>query len=256
MKWAGRHSFLFAATVLAVLCLSAYGTADHDVLRVPISPYPPWRIIDDDGRITGIDVEVMQELCRRMGLKLEMEQAPFARCLLLLEHGDMDMGASLQKRPERELYLQYLTPPYILGSDKVFYVLRGSGVQIRSYSDLQGLRVGVTPGTKYFPRFDNDKTLNKVAAKDYGHLITMLEGHRIDAFVYSASVGDYLVMINDCSHKIVHSPYRFTKALHGYLAISRHSPLASRLEEFNRHLQQMIDEGVVEHIMARYLSAE
>lgn len=242
-----------------VLCFSALGSfraiaEGPYILRAPISSYAPWRIVTPDGSFDGIDVELMRELCGRMGLQLTMLKAPFNRALAMLEEGTMDMGSSLQRRPEREKVYHYIEPPYITGSDKVFYVLREEGAVVARYADLEGLRIGVIPGTKYFPEFDRDEALTKVPCRDYEQLYSMLTERRLDAFVYTSSVGDYLMKKAGHEDTLMHAPYKYTKKLQGYLVISKKSLHARRLPEFSRHLKDMIDEGVVERIMRKYLS--
>lgn len=240
------------ALAIPLLIMQPVAVAESDVLRAPISPYAPWRIVSPNGEVSGIDVDVIKEICSRMGLTLKTEEVPFARALVMLEQGDCDIGTSLQRRPDREIYMHYLEPPYITGSDKVFYILRRSGCQINSYEDLESLRIGVIAGTKYFPRFDSDTSLNKIAARDADHLFELLLNQRIDTFVYASSVGDYLMKVGGHTKDVVQAPYRHSKQIKGYLTLSKRSPLAFRLEEFNYHLQRMLNEGVVQQIMNKY----
>lgn len=244
---------ILVVILLLGMAVSSFGEDRREVLRVPISPYAPWRIIEPDGRIHGVDVEVLRELCARMGLRLSMEVMPFTRCLLSLEQGECDVGTSLQRRPERESFLTYIDPPYAVGGDTCFYVLKKSDFEIVDYDDLRTLRVGVILGTKYFPRFDSDRRIKKIPAKSPGHLVSMLQEGRIDTFIFAESVGDYLVSEKQCADAVVQSPYRESGALLGRLAISKQSYLVERHDEFEHHLQQMSDDGTLQAIMDRYL---
>jgi len=70
-----------------------------------------------------------------------------------------------------------------LGESLTFGVLTLPGLELKSYDDLKEVSVVVPIGAKMGSPFDQDKSLNKVPAKDYVTAMLMLERGRVDAAV-------------------------------------------------------------------------
>lgn len=75
----GVLSVLFSATVILVLGSHAWSGEVLDrvessgVLRIPSEPgWPPYSFTDGDGNYTGFDVEVAEEIARRLNVKLQV----------------------------------------------------------------------------------------------------------------------------------------------------------------------------------------
>lgn len=52
--------------------------------------YPPFNYVDENGRPTGIDVDLAKEACRRMGYKVEFDTINWEDKNRLLETGSVD----------------------------------------------------------------------------------------------------------------------------------------------------------------------
>ncbi|WP_165610761.1 substrate-binding periplasmic protein [Pseudodesulfovibrio hydrargyri] len=223
------------------------------MLRVALDPFPPWKYLDQDGEPRGMDVDFIEMLARRMGLKVEYAMYPFSRALYQLEYGEADMMSGVLRRKEREAYLHYLEPPYKNHSDKAFYLLRGRSHLLRTYDDLHGLRVGTQIGTKYFPQFDNDAKIAKVATHSFELSLRMLVANRIDVAVNTEAAGDYEIRKFGLQGSVAKAPYIYRERQDVYMVLSRKSPLADRLDEFNSVLADLVREGAFRRIVAKYI---
>ncbi|MUM78559.1 transporter substrate-binding domain-containing protein [Pseudodesulfovibrio sp. F-1] len=244
-----------AGVVLAAVAVlaAAPGTlaGDKAVLRVSFNSLPPWKVLNPDDEPAGIDVELLEMLAQRMGLTVEYVHYPFKRGLKMMESGEIDLMTSILRRPEREMYLHFIEPPYKNETCKAFYVLKGREHVISSHADLRGLRVGTILGVGYYPEFDGDPGIDRYPVASIELNIRMLLAGRIDAFISTESSGDYRIAaagLGDKVSKVVHV-YREPQNVH--MALSRRSPHAARLDEFNRTMADLVAEGAVDRARER-----
>ncbi len=77
---------------------------------------------------SGIDVDIIKEIARRLNLKVTYNEGSWKRCLVMLENGSSDILSSVLKTPEREEYMYFVEPPYITHSPTAFYLKKGKGI--------------------------------------------------------------------------------------------------------------------------------
>jgi polar amino acid transport system substrate-binding protein len=86
--------------------------ARKDMLIAAINPtVPPIQYIDDDGNIIGMDVDLGNEIAKRLCLKMDFQSTQFATMIPILKEGRIDMINSFMfYTPERAA--QVLMVPY------------------------------------------------------------------------------------------------------------------------------------------------
>jgi polar amino acid transport system substrate-binding protein len=151
------HSRLF----LAVLTAAALGLANSamaqsiadkvkqaGVVRVGTgNDTPPMNYLDDNGKWTGFDVELGDEIAKRLGVKLERVPVNNKTRIAFLANGQIDMALSnISRTVSREEQVDFVDPPY-LWTAKVFYAKKG---QFKSLAELGGKRIGVNQGSNAF----------------------------------------------------------------------------------------------------------
>lgn len=146
---------IFALT-LAVLMIAACftgcskGTTLKDIqkagkLVMATSPdFPPFEELQADGTVTGIEVEIMELICKELGVKLEIKQMSFDSVLPGVQAGKYDVGVSgISVTPKREKNVLF-TAPYCLAAQAIV-VLEGS--DITNKAGLTGKKIAVQEGT-------------------------------------------------------------------------------------------------------------
>ena len=103
-------------------------------IKVAVEHFPPWSFTKPT--VGGINIEIINKLCKKLNLKIEYIKCPWNRCLHLMENGEADMLSGVLKRPEREKYLHFITPPYKTKSTKAFYLKKKGGVILKKFEDL------------------------------------------------------------------------------------------------------------------------
>ncbi|ADU61547.1 MAG: transporter substrate-binding domain-containing protein [Pseudodesulfovibrio sp.] len=246
-----------AGFVLALVALAALGfcppvLADGGVLRVSFNDLPPWKVLGPKGEPTGIDVEFLNMLAARMGLTVEYVHYPFKRGLKLTESGDVDAMIGVLRRPEREAYLHYIEPAYKHETSKAFFVLKGRENTIARHEDLYGLRVGTVLGGRYYPGFDDDTRIFKHPVTSYDLNFRMLLAGRIDAVVMTETAGVYRVAQLGLGNTVVKATYVHRDHQDVYMVLSKRSVHADRLEEFSRVMDELVREGALDAVAARF----
>lgn len=236
-----------------IICLSLLHPtlAAKNELVVPISEFSPWKMTAGD-RYFGIDIEILRKMAERLGLRLRFISCPFARCLEHMKEGKADLITSLLKRPDRQIYIHYLQPPYH-NDRKVFYVLKGKSHVLQRYEDLYNLRVGVKRRVKYFARFDQDPKIRKEEVTDVIQNMEKLAMGRIDTFINSETQGDYLIAISGFQHQFDKAEVTFEGYDPVYFGMSKRSQFVPRANDFERILIQLLEEGQIESVKREFV---
>ncbi|BBD09513.1 substrate-binding periplasmic protein [Desulfovibrio ferrophilus] len=241
----------FIALVYTLLPVSAQAES----IEVATDYWPPFRMTTASGDIIGLDVELMEEIGNRMGLKFEFIRYPWARCLTNLKSGESDFMTGLAKTPDRETFIAYTTPPYYT-CHPTFYTQKGMGQTIQSYADLQGHEVGYVRASKYFDQFDNDTTLSKQDLTDEKTMLRMLVSGRLGVIIGTDCQITHDIQSMGLGDKVEPIAYKPDVPIHLYIGISRNSPYLRRMNDFNAILAEMISDGTIEMIAARYFTHE
>ncbi len=145
-------------------------------------------------------------------------------------------------------------PPYKTKTNKALYVLKGNENLITEYEDMYSLRIGTQLGGKYFPRFDTDENIDKSSVKSFKLNIKMLLAGRIDAFITTEAAGDYRLAQSGLTGSITKAQYVFQEEQDVCMVLSKRSPYASRLAEFNTVMRELVEGGMFEQIKKEYIS--
>lgn len=187
-------------------------------LVIATSPdFPPFESLDGSGNVSGIEIDILEEVCAQLGLTLEIQQMDFDSVLPGVQAGKYDLGASgitvTEKRQKNVLF----TDPYCLAAQAIV-VKEGSPIQ--SKADLAGKTVSVQTGTTAESFcMESGYTVNAYAANNDAQS-ALLQG-KVDAWViddltaadmvkvYNAQGGDQLVILSEA---MTTEPYAFAMA--------------------------------------------
>lgn len=206
-----------------------------------------------------LDMELDQAIVSAFATKLNAEvkgsKVPFARRLLQLKTGQIDLLVGILKNPEREDYAYFLTPPYKEKTNKIFIMRKGEGNQLKQYEDLYNLTVGVQIGSKYFPRFDEDLKIHKISSTEDESRLKMLLKNRFDALIHTEFYGTYLIYELGLQKQVEIAHYKYTKRNPVYMAISKKSPLFKRKDELQAVFGQMVQSGEIDTVIHTYFDS-
>jgi len=223
--------------------------SEQKEIVVVVDDYPPWKIIDQDKSVNGIDIELLNALMAPYDLKIKFAVCPWKRCLEMMKWGEGDIITGILRRPDREAYMHFIDPPYKTTSAKAFYLQKGKGTLLKKYGDLYSLRVGTVRGVKFFEQFDNDPKINKFEANNDIQNLKKLKSGRIDVVVGTESYLDYLIAIKGFMKEIDKAAYKYDRHVPVHFAVSKKSPLAEHLPRLGVDARRLAEQGRFEQII-------
>ena len=137
---------------MAVACFAGCGSKALTVesvqkagkLVIGTSPdFPPFESLNN-GKVEGIEIEIMELICDELGVELEIKQMDFDSVLPGVQAGKFDVGVSgISVTPDREKNTLFTTP-YCLAAQAIVVT---ADSPIASKADLTGKTVSVQTGT-------------------------------------------------------------------------------------------------------------
>ena len=131
--------FILLPAVLALLCMNI--GAQTKTLVVATGDYPPFEFKDEKGTLTGYDIELGQEIARRMGARIKWVQMDFNQLLPALDAGKADLVIAAMHATEERRQRYALSRNYV--NSGLVMVVKKSDKKISSLDRLKGCRVAV-----------------------------------------------------------------------------------------------------------------
>jgi ABC-type amino acid transport substrate-binding protein len=108
--------------------------------------YPPFEFVDSAGNKTGFDVDLMAEIAKRLGVKLEWVDMPFDSLIAAVQANKIDGAISaFNYTDERAKVIDFSQPYYT--SEDAFLVADSFKDTIANPEDIAKYMVGVQTGT-------------------------------------------------------------------------------------------------------------
>ena len=261
----GKTSFfiLITATALMILSFTACSSTDAydgSLKKVRDAGYlligldenfPPMGFKDEDGKITGFDIDVATEVCRRVGVEAQPVPINWDDKEKELNEGRIDcIWNGMSVNPERSKSMN-LSEPYIK-NDLVFAVLPGS--DIKSLDDFDGITVGVQSGSSAEDAFkgsDYSTDVNLECADDNIELLDMLDSESIDAVCLDSIFAYYYIASNDKDYIIL--PNILTSE---DMAVGFRKGDAQLRDEIQRQLHNMKADGSLADISKKWFGVD
>lgn len=249
-------TLLLGALVLVSGCgeegRAGYRSVDErPKLVVGSDVYPPFNYIDENGRPTGIDVDLAKEACRRMGYKVEFDTINWEDKNKLLETGEVDcLWGSFSMKGRLDQYRW--AGPYML-SKQVVAVNDSSAIY--KLSDLAGKLIVVQTTTKpeeiFMKRTDSRiPRVGKVYSMENRDLMfAMLGKGYVDALaMHESAIRQYNKEVS--THYRILDEYLLYTGLGVAFAKNDERGIAEKL---NKTLEEMHKDGTTRKIVAKYL---
>lgn len=122
---------------------------DKGELRVGLEgTYPPFSFQDENGKLTGFEVEFAQQLAQHMGVKAKLQPTKWDGMLAALDSKRIDVVINqVTISEERQKKYDFSTPYTISGVQAL--TMKAKAGSINKPEDLAGKKVGVGLGTNY-----------------------------------------------------------------------------------------------------------
>ena len=169
--------------------------------------FPPFEYVDENGTITGFDIEMVTAILTDLGYEVEIKDMGFGQLIGAVKSGIIDVIAAGMTIDEERLEQISFSIPYYT-SDQSVLVRSDSTITIVNYSDFANLKLGAQTGTTgamwvekhllnttWLQEQNINYSLN-VTLESYGSYtdavqdLTLPTGGRIDAVVIDKPVGE------------------------------------------------------------------
>ena len=160
--------------------------------------YPPMGYRDESGQIVGFDIDMAEEVCSRLGIRLVTHPIEWDKKEEELDSGNIDcIWNGMSVSPERSASM-CLSRSY-LRSELVFVVLSDS--DIKEVHDMKGKTVGVQLGSTTEDELKSSALMPDITIVGYGdnkELMEDLEAGKVDvAFIDTISTYYYSSKSNE-----------------------------------------------------------
>lgn len=199
--------------ILLLMLQPALAEDEPNVLVVTNSSgWLPFSFINEDGRPTGLLIDLWREIGKRTGKKIEFRLVDWNLSLHMVRTKQVDAHAGLFRSNKREEYMDFTRPMEIPLDTKLFI---SNKLKAKSFIDLGKVPVGVTKGAyeeafvrENYPSvimrtFPNSKLVVEAALAD-----------EILAFVIDYPSGMYHLHKHGAPEKFGFSETLFTKKIH------------------------------------------
>ncbi|MEA4825682.1 MAG: ABC transporter substrate-binding protein [Clostridium sp.] len=155
--------------------------------------YPPMEFRDEKNNLVGFDIDLANEIGKKLGVKVEFMTTEWNGILLALQSKKFDMIISgLSITEERKKSIAF-SEPYVMGGQVI--AVKAGNDSIKTLADLKGKKVGCQMGsTGQKAAETNLKDIKEL--RKYGKIteaFSELSIGRVDAVIMDAQVGGYYI---------------------------------------------------------------
>ena len=173
---------------LYIFCLTLHAEETITIVRGNGNYFPLEYV--ENGKLTGIHIELIQTVADELGLTVKFESLPWTRALLYFKRGKFDAMSHVSLTEDRETFAHFL-PGNIISSVKTYpIILSGRKNEIAFDGNLTSLapyRIAVGKDYKYGNPFDSASFLLKheIPSPSQSVLTNLLNLERVDVIIGS-----------------------------------------------------------------------
>ena len=209
--------------------------------------FPPYEYYEND-EIVGIDADIARALGEKLGKDVTIEDMDFNSLITAVQTGKIDMVlAGMTVTPDREENVSF-TDSYATGIQSIIVT---EDSEIASPDDLGGHKIGVQESTTGHIYCSDDYGEDSVIAYTTGaNAVEALKTGKVDAVVIDNEPAKAFVEANE-GLKILDTEY----AVEDYaIAVAKEN--TELLDQLNTALAELKEDGTIQSIIDKYITAE
>ena len=211
--------------------------------------YPPFSFKNEKGELDGFDVEIINEVGKRLGVKVEFIPTEWKAMFAGLDSERFDIIANQVGINEKRVEKYDFSLPYTLSGAQV--IINKSTTDINSIEDLKGRKVGVTQGSNW------EELAKKAGAdiqyyKGANEIFADLGAKRIEAALNDRLfVSEYFLKSPNPNLKITGQTFNVEKSA---FALRKGSP--ELIEAVNKALKELQADGTYLKISQKWFGED
>ena len=240
-----RNILLKVVLSICLVAVLSCGKEDSDVLYVGTNAeYPPFEYLDEDGKVAGFDIDLMNEISKIIGKKIEIKDMTFDGLIPALEANTIDIIIAGMTVNESKKKIMNFSIPYYEVRQNI--IVLDNNTDITNLSSLNNKRVAVVLGY----RADNILSTNEaVTLERYNRTadtVLALQSGKVDAAVMDSPVAIGYVKNNE-GLKIVDTYSDIQE-----LAIGFRKKDVQLMEDVNNAMNILQTNGVYDSLLEKY----
>lgn len=247
--------------LITLLLIVVSQTTFSRVLVIAGIPEEPNRWVDVDGKMRGIDVDIIDYIMKELGVKYKIileESSSRLDTMAQKNNSSYDMIFTYSKNSSRENYLYYPNESHITFSWN-FFVLKENRdkYKFNNYSDLKGVKIGITKGFSYSEEFlkaiKNENLIVDEIVKNELQIQKLLQ-NRIDLVPLNTQATLYELEKEGLSNEITYLPKPIiSKAYYNtFVKKSNYPELDTIRYQYDEVLKRMKKDGTLQKILSKY----
>ncbi|MDT8843914.1 MULTISPECIES: ABC transporter substrate-binding protein [Burkholderiaceae] len=243
------------ALLLAAICADA-NASDATQLRFGVDPtYAPFESKAPSGQLVGFDIDIGNEICRRLNVKCVWVETAFDGIIPALQGRKFEAVLSAMSiTPQREAQLDFSTP--LINTPSRLIGRRGRDIK-PTVDSLRGKRVGVAQGSTqeaYAKAYWAPAGIDVVSYANQEQVYTDLRSGRIDATLTDMISGSegFLKTPQGSDYAFLGEPVNDEKTLGKGVAIGLRKGDAALRGKIDSAIDSMVKDGTYRKIGQRY----
>lgn len=256
---AGSASFMLVGCDKAPSGDAASGSQDHlariksaGELKVGLEgDWQPFSFHNEKDQLVGYDVEVAQNLAKKLGVKAKIVEGPWDGLFAGMDSGRYDLVINgVDITPDRAKTYDFSTP---YAYDHTVLITRSDNNDIHSFNDLKGRTTANSIGSTY--QEIGEKYGAKVSGVDtLAETLQMVKNKQVQATINaSTSFGDYMKHRPDEPLKIAAT---MDKATEYAIPMKKGADNASLKKAIDNALQEMQNDGTLSQLSVKYFGSD
>ena len=248
---------LLGLALVAGLLVTGCGSSNAKKEKLTVltnSGYPPYELLDEEGKLYGFDIDVMNAAAKIAGYEVEIKDVDFDAIIPSIKTGKADVAiAGITPSKDRKKSVDF-SDVYYSGEDSQNYLLFKTDSGIKTQDDLAGKKIGCQTGTVQYEAalyFQDNVNAKVDAKKDYASIVAEINKGNNDAAIVEKAVAQEFAK-KDKSFK--YFKLEGLAALEGNaMAFKQGSELK---DDFNKAIQEMKDNGEMQKLIDKYFNAK
>ncbi len=237
-----KNIFKFAAVALLAL---AFAHAEH--LKVGTNAvYPPFEFINDQNKITGFDIDLVDALSKKVGFTYEIVNMSFDGLIPALKAGKIDAIASgMSATAERAKAVDFIDPYF---NTTNIFIKKADNDAIKTKADLAGKKIAVQIGTVQEAAAKEIKDANVMVNEDVAIAVMALKTGKADALLTDNLVGVEYIKKNPDLVAFLTEP----DGSEGFSIAFNKNKKLDLIAKINAALKQIKASGEYDKLLAKY----
>jgi polar amino acid transport system substrate-binding protein len=213
--------------------------------------FPPMGFIDEDGELTGFDIELAAAVAEKLGVDFEPKPIDWEAKEMELSSGNIDViwnGYTIDK--ERLEKVEF-TKPY-LNNAQLLVVKADS--DIASITDLKDKTVGYQISSAAESIYEDNEELAAVNAQVYDDyqqaLLDLKSSDRLDAVIVDKILIEYIMQKEPDTYKVLEEPLGTE-----YFGIGSVKGSTALSDAIDKALDELQEDGTIDEIAKKYFDS-